>query len=121
MALPQLINGLQALNNTEIFNVFYHFEDEINSIQKLTAAGNLAQQALDKIGDGLQTTAAAGAQASKEMLKELNDAVEAGNAAKLSFAGVSGTIGKAMATAAAEGATGLGILAAGFKAAAAEA
>ena len=56
-----------------------------------------------------------------EVGSALTENVESGQAANAALGSLSGVMGKAMANAAAEGATGLGILGAGLKAVAAEA
>ena len=131
MAMPQLISALQTLQSMSglktIGNTILHpiemvknFSDEANNIKKIADEAKIAQKALGTIGDGLKVTAKAGAEASQAMLTELNGAVAAGETATSTFMGMNGVIGKAMASAAAEGATGLGILGAAAKAALAE-
>ena len=129
MALPQLINGLQNIKGmggifSSIGDVLLKpgesikdFSKEIDNIKEIANQGKIAKEALDNIGSGLATTAAAGAKASKEMLTELREASKAGETATQSFMGMNGVIGKAMAEAAATGAGGLEVLGAAAKAA----
>lgn len=96
MALPQLINAMKVLQSTDLM-------------------GNIAQ--ISKFAKTLRELGIPGSKKFVDSLKNIGS--ESENTEKL-LAGLSPTIGKAMATAAAEGATGLGVLKAGFKALAAE-
>ena len=96
MALPQLINAMKVFQSTNLM-------------------GNIAQ--ISKFAKTLQELGIPGSKKFVDSLKNIGS--ESKNTEKL-LAGLSPTIGKAMATAAAEGASSLGVLSAGFKALAAE-
>lgn len=123
MAMPQLISAMQTLQNSKFFSNIGtlinipNISKVATDIQELIKQGDIAKKALGQIGEELETAAKAGSLASQEMLDELKAAAKAGDDATLSFLGVDNAIGKAMAKAAAEGASGLGILGAAAKAA----
>ena len=123
MAMPQLISAMQTLQNSKFFSNIGalinipNISKAATDIQELIKQGDIAKKALGQIGEELETAAKAGSLASQEMLDELKAAAKAGDDATLSFLGVDNAIGKAMAKAAAEGASGLGILGAAAKAA----
>ena len=134
MALPQLINGLQAIKNTEIFSAFSMIPEigntaNIKGIQLLLEMEEKGAVAYDemieaveqgeKIADGLEDVWKAGEKATQtlgSMDDELVNLVKTGNIAGSELTGITKIFAEGMANSISQGATGLGVFAGGLKA-----
>lgn len=104
---------------------------ELENLRGIIAVGDEAKSVLGEVAEAggkyapqLLEMAKNGDEARKKLAEvgsALTENVESGQAANAALGSLSGVMGKAMASAAAEGATGLGILGAGLKAVAVEA
>lgn len=101
--LTEVAEKGKAISNVLNFDQGNTTPSVVKGMQEIAEKGKIAEKTLDAVGE------------------ELKESAMAGDAAEAALSSVSGVIGTAMATAAKEGATSLGILGAGLKAATAEA
>lgn len=113
-----LAKGEESASQLEFLKGIIETGDQAKAVlgEVTEAGGEFAPQLLEMVKNGDEARKVLG-----EIGPVLEKDAEAGEVAKTALSSMSGVMGKAMATAAAEGATGLSVLGAGLKAVAAEA